>query len=375
MIPLNDLAQSYRSLKPEIDAAVLRVLSRGWYILGEEGERLEAEFARYCGARHGVGCGSGTEALHLALAAAGLRPGDEVATSPLTAVPTVSAIELAGGRPVFCDVDPETLTLAPGALERLLERRKGKKGSRLRAVVPVHLYGQPCAMGPIRELAAAHSLLVVEDAAQSHGAAYGGKKVGTLGLAAAFSFYPTKNLGAAGEGGMVLTSDPALDEKVRLLRCHGARAAYLHDMVGVNSHLPALQAAVLRVKLRHLDRWNDLRRRHALRYAEALGGAEGVSLPVELPGYRHIYHQYVVRIPRRDEAKALFQAEGVGCGVFYPVPLHRQACFAAYSGDASCPVADKACGEVLALPVYPELTDGQVDTVADLLRRHVGVSD
>ncbi|HNY87659.1 MAG TPA: DegT/DnrJ/EryC1/StrS family aminotransferase [Candidatus Hydrogenedentes bacterium] len=367
-VPLLDLKAQYAEIRGEVEAAVLEVMESQLFRGGPQVEGFEREMAGYTGCAHAAGVASGTDALYLLFRALELKPGDEVITTPFTFFATAGAIVNAGGVPVFADVRPDTLTLDPAAVEERITPRT-------RAIVPVHLFGHCADMDAFLDLGGRHGIPVIEDAAQALGASHNGRMAGSMGRAAAVSFYPTKNLGAAGEGGMVLTSDPALDEKVRLLRCHGARAAYLHDMVGVNSHLPALQAAVLRVKLRHLDRWNDLRRRHALRYAEALGGAEGVSLPVELPGYRHIYHQYVVRIPRRDEAKALFQAEGVGCGVFYPVPLHRQACFAAYSGDASCPVADKACGEVLALPVYPELTDGQIDTVAGLLRRHVGVSD
>lgn len=372
MIPLNDLAKSYRSLKPEIDAAVLRVLSRGWYILGEEGERLEAEFARYCGARHGVGAGSGTEALHLALAAAGLSPGDEVATSPLTAVPTVSAIELAGGRPVFCDVDPETLTLAPGALERLLERRKGKKGSRLRAVVPVHLYGQPCAMGPIRELAAAHSLLVVEDAAQSHGAAYGGKKVGTLGLAAAFSFYPTKNLGAFGDAGMVTTDDAALASRLRMLRNYGEESKYRTVVRGWNSRLDEVQAAILRAKLPHLDAANAVRRKYAHYYRILLEKAP-VTPPGEREDSRHVFHLYVVRSRQRDRLREWLKAKEIMTAVHYPVlvpfqPAYRDLGYRA--GDF--PVAERAVSEILTLPLAPELSEEQIGEVAAAVRSFPG---
>lgn len=365
-VPLLDLKAQYAEIREEVEAAVREVLESQMFRGGPQVEAFEAEMAAYTGCGHAAGVASGTDALYLLFRALELKPGDEVITTPFTFFATAAAIVNAGGVPVFADVRPDTLTLDASAVEALITPRT-------RAIVPVHLFGHCADMDALLDLGMRHGIPVIEDAAQALGASYNGRRAGSLGWAAAVSFYPTKNLGAAGEGGMVLTNDPALDDKIRLLRCHGARAPYVHEMVGVNSHLPALQAAVLRVKLRHLDRWNDARRRHARRYAGALGGAGVIVLPVELPGCRHIYHQYVVRIPGRDAVKAVFQAEGVGCGVFYPVPLHRQACFSAHTGGVSCPAAEKACDEVLALPVYPELADAQIDAVAALLKRHVNV--
>ena len=366
-VPLLDLKAQYAEIREEVEAVVREVLESQLFRGGPQVEAFEAEMAAYTGCGHATGVASGTDALYLLFRALELKPGEEVITTPFTFFATAAAIVNAGGVPVFADVRPDTLTLDPAAVEALITPLT-------RAIVPVHLFGHSADMEALLDLGRRHGIPVIEDAAQALGASCNGRSVGSLGWAAAVSFYPTKNLGAAGEGGMVLTNDPALDDKIRLLRCHGARAAYVHEMVGVNSHLPAVQAAVLRVKLRHLDRWNDARRHHARRYTEALEGMDSVVLPVEIPGCRHIYHQYVVRLPRRDEAKALFHSERVGCGVFYPVPLHRQTCFAAYAGGVSCPVAEKACDEVLALPVYPELPDAQIDMVAALLRRHVGVS-
>lgn len=363
-VPLLDLKAQYAEIREEVEAVVREVLESQIFRGGPQVDSFEAEMAAYTGCGNATGVASGTDALYLLFRALELKPGEEVITTPFTFFATAAAIVNAGGVPVFADVRPDTLTLDPAAVEALITPRT-------RAIVPVHLFGHCADMEALLDLGRRHGIPVIEDAAQALGASYNGRRVGSLGWAAAVSFYPTKNLGAAGEGGMVLTNDSALDDKIRLLRCHGARAAYVHEMVGVNSHLPAVQAAVLRVKLRHLDRWNDARRDHARRYTEALEGTDSIVLPVELPGCRHIYHQYVVRIPRRDSAKALFHSERVGCGVFYPVPLHRQACFAAHTGGVSCPVAEKACDEVLALPVYPELTDAQIDTVAALVRRHI----
>ena len=365
MIPLNDLAKSYRSLKTEIDAAIARVVNRGWYILGEEGERLEAEFARYCGVRHAVGVGSGTEALHLALAASGVRPGDEVVTSPLTAVPTVSAIDLAGARPVFCDIDPETYTLDPAALERLLKRRKGRKGARISAVVPVHLYGQPCAMGPIREVAQKQGLIVVEDAAQAHGAEYSGKKVGTLGTAAAFSFYPTKNLGAFGDAGMVTTDDTALAARVRMLRNYGEESKYRSVVRGFNSRLDEIQAAILRTKLPHLDGWNAVRRKYAHYYRILLEKADVVP-PQEREDSRHVFHLYVVRSPKRDRLREWLKGKEIMTAIHYPVLVPFQPAYR----DLGCkagdfPVAERIVSKIVTLPLSPELTEEQIGAVAE----------
>jgi dTDP-4-amino-4,6-dideoxygalactose transaminase len=364
MIPLNDLAKSYQNLKAEIDAAVSRVLARGWYILGEEGERLEAEFARYCGSRYAVGAGSGTEALHLALTAAGVRPGEEVVTTPLTAVPTVSAIELAGARPVFCDIDPEAYTLDPAALERLLKRRHGRKGARISAVVPVHLYGQPCAMGPIREIAEKHGLLVIEDAAQAHGAEYDGKKVGALSACAAFSFYPTKNLGAFGDAGMVTTDDAALAARLRMLRNYGEESKYRSVVRGWNSRLDEIQAAILRAKLPHLDAANAVRRKYA-HYYRILMEKAAVILPMEREDSRHVFHLYVVRSRERDRLREWLTGKEVMTAIHYPLLVPFQEAYRDLGYKAGdFPVAEQVVSEILTLPLAPELTEEQIGSVA-----------
>ncbi len=358
----NDLKPQYASIKDEIDAAVQRVLAGGWYVLGPEVEAFEAEFAAYCGARYAVGVGSGTEALHLALWACDLGPGDEVVTVAHTAVPTINAISLTGARPIFVDVDPATRTMDPAAAAAAITPRT-------RALLPVHLYGHPADMAPLQALARAHGLKLIEDAAQAHGAAYRGMRAGRLGDLAAFSFYPTKNLGAYGDGGMVVTDDAALAERLRLLRNYGQTDRYHHQIEGMNSRLDELQAAVLRVKLRHLDAWTAARRERAARYAARL---RRVAPPGEAPWAFHVYHLYAVTVPRRAAVQAALAQAGVGTLVHYPIPAHLQPAYA-HLGVArgSLPVSERLADEVLSLPLYPELPLEQIDQVADTLDRIV----
>ncbi len=356
----NDLRPQYAAIREEIDAAVRRVLERGWFILGPEVEAFEAEFAAYCGARYAVGVGSGTEALHLALWACGVGPGDEVVTVAHTAVPTINAISLTGARPVFVDVDPVTYTMDPAAAAAAITPRT-------RALLPVHLYGHPADMAPLQALAQRHGLWLIEDAAQAHGAEYRGTRVGRLGHLAAFSFYPTKNLGAYGDGGMVVTDDAALAERLRLLRNYGQTDRYHHQVEGLNSRLDELQAAVLRVKLRHLEAWTAARRERAARYA---AGLPGVRTPTEAPGARHVYHLYAVHVPQRAQVQERLAAAGIGTLVHYPIPAHLQPAYAHLGVPrGALPVTERLADEELSLPMYAELPLEQVDYVAATLAR------
>ena len=357
-VPFNDLRPQYAAIRAEIDAAVAGVLARGWFVLGPEVEAFESEFAAYCDARHAVGVGSGTEALHLALLACGVGPGDEVVTVAHTAVPTINAISLTGARPVFVDVDPDTCTMDPSAAAAAITPRT-------RALLPVHLYGHPVDVAPLRDLARRHGLRLIEDAAQAHGAAYHGTRVGTLGDLAAFSFYPTKNLGAYGDGGMVVTDDAALAERVRLLRNYGQTDRYHHQIEGLNSRLDELQAAVLRVKLRYLEGWTAARRERAERYTARIQRARA---PREASWARHVYHLYVVHVPRRAAVQQALAAAGIDTLVHYPIPAHLQPAYA-HLGVArgSLPVTERLADEALSLPLYPELPMDQVERVAAAL--------
>lgn len=358
MIPFLDLKAQYAALREEVEEAVQRVLASGWYILGPEVEAFESEFAAYIGAPYAVGVGSGTEALHLALWACDVGPGDEVITVSHTAVATVAAVCLRGARPVFVDIDPVTYTMDVAQVaERLTPRTK--------ALLPVHLYGQAAEMAPLVDLARRSGLRVIEDAAQAHGATYRGRKVGTWGDIACFSFYPTKNLGAYGDGGMVVTGDRQLAERVRLLREYAWRERYVSESLGTNSRLDELHAAVLRVKLRHLDEWNAARRERAALYARLLGESP-LRLPREGPERTHVYHLYVVAHEKRNGLRAHLQGQGVGTAVHYPVPVHLQPGYREYgAGPGSLPASEKAAREVLSLPLYPELPLEAVERVAE----------
>lgn len=363
-IPLIDLTAQYRSIKPEIDAAVLRVLDEGQYALGPAVSRFERAFAAYCGAGDAVGVNSGTSALHLALLALDVKPGDEVITVPFTFVATVAAIEHAGARPVFVDVEDTHYTMDPAQLEAAITPRT-------KAIVPVHLYGQPADMDPILAIATQHGLPVVEDACQAHGAEYRGRRCGSLGMLACFSFYPTKNLSACGEGGAVVTRDPALAARIRLLRSWGEETRYVHAVRGFNYRMDAIQGAILEVKLRHLDAWTDARRAHAASYARCLRDTTA-AVPPARDGARHVYHAYVVRVPHRDIVRARLADAGVQTGVHYPLPLHLQPAYRnlGYThGDF--PVAERLAGEVLSLPMFPELTERQIEIVAGIIRTGV----
>jgi dTDP-4-amino-4,6-dideoxygalactose transaminase len=368
-VPFVDFKAHVAALREELDAAVGRVLDSGWFILGPEGEAFERELARALGAREAVAVGNGTDAITLALRALGVGPGDEVVTSSLSAAFSGLAIAASGARPVFVDVAPRTLTMDPGALERAITERT-------RAVVPVHLYGHPADMDPILDLVRARGIALVEDACQAHGALYKGRPVGTLGgerAAGALSFYPTKNLGGLGDGGAILVNDPQLAGTLRRLRNGGQSDRYRHELRGVNSRLDELQAAILRVGLRHLAAWTERRRALASLYLKGLGGT-ALVLPAEEPWARAVFHLFVVRHPRREALRAALEERGVGTLIHYPIPLHLQPAFAGLGGrPGDMPLVEEAAAEVFSLPLYPELTDDQalsvVAAVKDALDR------
>ena len=355
-IRFGDLERHYRALQAEIDGAISEVLAGGWFILGKKVAELEERFSEYCGVGYGVGVGSGTEALHLALVACDLRPGDEVITAANTCVPTVSAISFAGGVPVLVDPDPDTYTMDP---ERIEERIS----PRTRVILPVHLYGQCADMDSITDIARRHDLRVIEDCAQAHGAKYKGGAAGSLSDMGCYSFYPSKNLGAFGDGGMVVTNDRDLADRVRKLRNYGSGERYLHSVKGFNSRLDELQAAILMAKLPHLDGWNERRRAIAAAYDDGLVSS-GIVCPLEAPDRHHVYHLYVVRVDDRDRFQDGMRSLGVETFIHYPVPIHRQKAYAECRGMASyLPVTEEISEHVVSLPIYPELDDCEVSQV------------
>ncbi len=362
-VPFLDLPAQLQRIRPDVDAAVAGVLDSARFVLGQENEAFEREFAAYCGVRHAVAVNTGTSALHLALRALGVGQErgreDEVVTVPFTFVATAAAAVYCGARPVYVDVDPATLTMDPERLEAAITPRT-------RAIVPVHLYGQPADMGPILDIAARHGIPVLEDACQAHGAEDRGRRVGSLGAAAAFSFYPGKNLGAAGEGGAVTTNDDALASRLRLLRDWGAAHKYDHELLGFNNRMDEMQAAILRVKLGQLDRWTEERRERAARYRRELAG--GPEEPVaERADVRHVYHLFVVRTPHRQHLQRVLDRAGIGNGVHYPIPVHLQPPYRFGYQPGDFPVSERAAREVLSLPMFPELTAAQQDAVVAAL--------
>jgi len=361
-IPMADLRREYGRIRPEIDQAIERVLRRGWFILGEEVEAFETEWAAYCGAPHAVGVGNGTDAVHLALRAAGIGPGDEVVVPAMTAAFTALGVAMTGATPVFADVDPMFYTLDADALAAAITPRTA-------AVVPVHLYGCPADMEAILPVARRYGLLVVEDAAQAHGARYADTRAGALGDAAAFSFYPSKNLGAYGDAGAVCTGDADLAERLRALRHGGQRATYHHELLGVNSRLDEIQAAILRAKLPHLDAWNRRRRSLAGRYDAGLADAGDLGRPAVPPRAEHVYHQYVVRTSLRDALRDYLAGAGVATSIHYPCGVHLQPAFAFLGYEpGSCPNAERLTAEVLSLPVFAQLTAPETQQVIRLVR-------
>lgn len=360
-IPLVELAGQYRSLRDEILPAMDGVMSEAQFILGEDVERFEEEFAAFCGARHCVGVASGLDALQLALRAVGVGAGDEVITAANTFIASALAVTHTGATPVLADVRKDDFNLDPEAVERAITPRT-------KAILPVHLYGQPARMDEIRDIARRHGLRVVEDACQAHGARYGAQRAGAMGDAGCFSFYPGKNLGGYGDGGAVVTDDPGIAERLRLDRNYGSRIKYIHDSAGFNSRLDTLQAAVLRIKLRRLDGWNARRRQLAALYRELLADAD-VLLPREMRGVEHVYHLFVIRHPERDRLLADLHARGIGAGVHYPIPIHQQAPYAGIrTVPDGAPVATMLSRQILSLPLYPEMTEAQVAEVAGAVR-------
>src|ERR1051326_1649847 len=356
-VPFVDLKQQYGSIKTDVDAAIARVIENTSFILGPEVRAFEAAFAEYVGARECIAVNSGTAALQLSLMAAGIGVGDEVVVPSFTFFATAEAVSVLGATPVFVDVDPVSYTVTAAAIEHAITPRT-------RAVIPVHLYGQTADLDPILELAKQKNLHVIEDAAQAHGAAYKGQRVGALGSAGCFSFYPSKNLGAYGEAGAIATNDEALATRLRLLRDHGSTSKYAHAIVGYNFRMEEIQAAVLNVKLRHLDDWNDRRRARAARYNSALSNSS-VVLPQEMTYARHVYHVYVVQSDNREGLQKHLATAGVQTGVHYPIPIHLQPAYAPLGykrGDL--PVTESLAERVLSLPMFPELSDEQIDRVA-----------
>lgn len=369
-VPLLDLQAQHESIRGEVLEAILPLIDAQRFILGEPVEKLERAVAAYCGTAHAIGCANGTDALFLALLALEVGPGDEVLTVPFTFFATAGAVVRTGATPVFVDIDPATFNMDPARLEDALKRHPKAK-----AILPVHLYGACADMDAILALAAPRGIPVVEDAAQAIGAEYRGRRAGSLGAIGCFSFFPSKNLGGYGDGGILTTNDAELAARLKALRVHGSREKYIHEWAGINSRLDALQAAVLLVKLKHLDAWTEGRRANAARYKEMLAG---LGLPAVLPREaehttKHVYNQFVLRCERRDELRAFLATEAIGTEVYYPLPLHLQKCFAALGGrEGDHPVSEACCKDVLALPVYAELTAAQMSRVCGALRRFYG---
>ena len=364
-VPFLDLKSHHAPLRSEFNGAIQEVIDEGAFAGGPFVARFEADFAAHCDCPHAVGVGSGTEALWLSLLALGVGPGDDVITVPNTFMATAEAITYCGARPVFVDVDEHTYTLDPTALEKAVT-------ARTKAIIPVHLFGQPADMDPIMEVARKHGLFVIEDACQAHGAEYKGRKVGTLADAACFSFYPGKNLGAFGEAGAVVTCHAELQEKIRILRDHGQVRKYYHSVVGWNCRMDGIQAAVLRVKLRHLERYTELRRTHAAHYDRALSDIGELIVPVRAAWARHVYHVYAIRVKHRDEVMQVLAEKGVGSGVHYPVPVHLQEAYRSLGYQrGTFPIAERCATEFLSLPMFPELTSAQVEIVIEAVKEAV----
>jgi dTDP-4-amino-4,6-dideoxygalactose transaminase len=366
-VPLLDLRAQHAAIRGELDAAIARVLEHGRFVLGPEVTEFEHEFARHCGAADCVGVANGTDALTLALRALGVGRGDEVIAPALTFIATIESIVACGATPVLVDPDPDTALISASAVEAAVTERTA-------AIVAVHLYGQPVDMDAMEELARRRDLRLVEDAAQAHGATWAGRPVGSLGDAAAFSFFPGKNLGALGDAGAVTVRDPQTGARIRSLRNHGRAHKHQHDELGVNSRLDTLQAAVLSVKLRHLDAWDDARRGHAAAYDAAFAKLDGVEPIRQQPRAHGVFHQYVVRVPERDAALSLLRERGIEAGVHYPIPCNRQPALAGLAAADGFPSADQLAAQVLSLPVFPELADGQRATVVSALAEHLAAA-
>ena len=358
-VPFLDLKSHHGPLRGELIGAIQEVIDAAAFAGGPFVARFEADFAAYCDCPHAIGVGSGTEALWLTLLALGIRSGDEVITVPNTFIATAEAITYCGAKPVFVDVDEGTYTMDPAALDESITPRT-------KAIIPVHLFGQPADLDPILEITRRHGLFLVEDACQAHGAGYKGRKVGSFGDAGCFSFYPGKNLGAFGEAGAVVTNDAKLQEKIRILRDHGQIRKYHHVMVGWNCRMDGIQAAVLRIKLRHLERANQLRRSHAAHYDRAFDGFSAIVTPAEMARVRHVYHIYAIRVQEKDEVIRFLAEKGIECGVHYPVPIHLQEAYRNLGyRPGAFPVAERCASEFVSLPMFPELSAAQVAMVAE----------
>ncbi len=366
-VPFLDLKVQYESIRSEIADAIQQVLDRTAFAGGPFVAQFEKEFAAFCGTRYAIGVGSGTDALWMALLGMGIGPGDEVITVPDTFIATAEAISWCGAKPVFVDVDPVTYNMDPSKLDAAITQKT-------KAVIPVHLFGQMADMDPILEIARRRKLCVVEDASQAHGAEYKGRKAGSIGDAACFSFYPGKNLGAYGEAGAVVTNDADMERRIRMLRDHGQEKKYHHALIGWNARMDGMQGAVLSVKLRHLPSWNDGRRRNAGIYDELLKGMPGVAAPKQAPYANHVYHIYAIRVPDRDRLIAALAEKDIHCGIHYPIPLHLLAAYKSLNlGKGSFPVAEQCAAEFVSLPMFPELTPDQIRFVADGVNRLVAV--
>ena len=360
MIPMVDLKTQYEQIKEEIDNGLLEALGKTQFILGPNVAAFEKEAAAYLGVAHAVGVASGTDALHLALAAAGIGPGDEVITTPFTFIATAEAICYVGATPVFVDVEPGSFNIDPLLVAKAITPRT-------KALLPVHLFGQPANIGALQDLCDKHNLLLIEDCAQSFGASIGGKMTGSIGLAGCFSFFPSKNLGGYGDGGLVTTNCDETAEQIRMLRNHGSKVRYHHDAIGYNSRLDELQAVILRVKLKRIDTYNQERRRVAHRYSAALAPL-GITPPVEDGIGNHVYHQYTLLSDRRDTIMAKLGERQISSAIYYPIPLHKQNVFASACAGLSLPVSEGVAARCLSLPVFPEMTDAQVDEVLAAVR-------
>lgn len=361
-IPMVDLKGQYETLREEISRGWNEVLANTSFILGPNGKGLEEEVAAYCGVKHAIGVASGTDALHLAVRAANLGPGDEVITTPFTFIATAEAVSYVGATPVFVDIDPQTFNIDVAKAAAAITPRT-------KAIIPVHLFGQPADLAPLQELCHRHKLLLIEDCAQSFGATYQGRQTGSIGQFGCYSFFPSKNLGCYGDGGMIVTSDDALAESVRMLRNHGSKVRYHHDVIGYNSRLDDLQAVVLRVKLKRIDEYNRLRRQNAQRYSAALVGS-GLVPPQEDGKGIHVYHQYTLLCQdsaQRERLQKALTAEGIASAIYYPIPLHQQNVYRGACAGLSLPVAEGVAARCLSLPIYPELHSDQVDRVCAVL--------
>ncbi|MHC4661690.1 MAG: DegT/DnrJ/EryC1/StrS family aminotransferase [Planctomycetota bacterium] len=357
-----DLKAQYETIKEEIDAAVRGIIDNTAFILGKPVGNFEEAFAKFCGAKHAVGVGNGLEALRLICQVLDIGPGDEVITQANTFIATALGISAAGAMPVLVDCDPDTYNIDP-------EKIRGAITEKTKAIMPVHLYGQPVEMDEINKIANEHDLLVIEDACQAHGAEYKGKRCGSLGAAAAFSFYPGKNLGGYGDGGAVTTNDEKLAEKIRKLRDYGQDKKYVHTIKGVNSRLDALQAAILGVKLKHLDKWNDMRRANADKYRKMLEDIPGIKTPIEMEGVRHVYHLFVIEMERRDECLEFLKERNIFCGLHYPVPIHMQEAYSEMPhSEGDFPVTELSANRILSLPMYAELSGEQIAAVVNGIR-------